>query len=310
MLWKEDIQAYRRFCEKHKDRLPLFFQEEWLKAVVAAGSYRCWVAFEHEEEAAVFIGHFRTKYGLSAHLMPQLTPYLGFWSPDMGNKDKTSHLIKALLNVLPPVFFTSICLYHELQDATPWKSKGLHHRTRFTYIIPAQLPDECRSHYSSRLSNHIKNASKKLKVSLHHDINALAEMAEKSFEQQGLKLPYPISLPDKIFKCREACAVIRVATDSEGNVHAAVMTVEDATTVYNLVSGRKADAERGAMALLLDNAIQDALTRGKAFDFEGSSIESIAKFFASFGGKRTSFHHVYGAGNRWINALIPLTGKY
>jgi hypothetical protein len=70
----------------------------------------------------------------------------------------------------------------------------------------------------------------------------------------------------------------------EGDQLAGAFLVWDDTTLYYLVGGAAAEARgSGAQTLLVDRGIELAASKGLAFDFEGSRVESIAKFFASFG---------------------------
>ncbi len=310
MVWREDIPAYEQFCEAHAAAIPLFYQREWLSAVVTKGDCRFWVAEEKGETIAIFAGHYRKKYGLSALIMPRLTPYLGIWTPLLHNDPLVRELSTSLLAALPGVFFTSLCLHPDIKDVMPWKWRGFHEQSRFTYLIRQQQVASYRSGINAKLNNHIRFAASRLKIVEQEGVEVLTSLVKESFAQQGLSIPYPESILLNILHFKGAAARVTVAVDDNENPQAALLTVEDGRTVYNLVSGRKSDAVRGAMPLLLNHAIENALTRGKSFDFEGSSIQRIATFFESFGGELTSFHHIYGSSYRLADALIALTGKY
>jgi hypothetical protein len=310
MVWKEDITAYKHFCEGNAAFVPLFYQPEWLEAVVDKGCCRFWVAEKSGEIVALFAGHYRKKYGLHVLLMPQLTPYMGIWSPVMQDDERMRELTTALLQQLPSVFFTSLCLNPGIKDAMPWKWRGYQQQTRFTYLIKASDKRDYRAGIQGKLLNHIKYATERLTIDVNADLRALLPLVKDSFAQQHMALPYPESLLVKIGACKAARARITVALDQNRQAQAALLTVEDGHTVYNLVSGRKKEAVRGAMPLLLNEAIERAMEQGKNFDFEGSSIQRIATFFASFGGKLTPFHHVYRSANRLTDALIAFIGKY
>lgn len=310
MVWKEDLAAYIQFCEANAASVPLFYQPSWLEAVIINGSCRFWVAEKSGETVAIFAGHYRKKYGLKGLLMPQLTPYMGIWTIRIQDDEWMRDLTTTLLQQLPSVFFTSLCLHPGIKDVMPWKWKGYQQQTRFTYIIDAAEKSEYHKGIQGKLHNHIKYATERLTIDTNADLQALLPLVKDSFTQQGLSLPYPEKLLEKIVACKTAKARITLALDHNHEAHAALLTVEDAHTVYNLVSGRKNQAVRGAMPLLLNEAIERAMDEGKNFDFEGSSIQRIATFFASFGGKLTPFHHVYRSANRLTDAFIALIGKY
>jgi hypothetical protein len=309
MVWREDRKGYDQFCAKHKAMLPLFFQAGWLDQVVIQGHWRAWVAFESDQAVAVFVGHYRRKYGLSALLMPQLTPYFGLWFPPMEGLDQ-KELTHALLSTLPRVFLTSLCLTPDFEDLAAWKLNGFHHKKRTTYLIQCKTIEAYEVNRSNKLQNHLKHAQAKLEIDISSQVEELVQLVRASFEKQNRELPYPARLVQQIFECTAANAKITLARDGEGVAHAGLLTVEDGTTVYNLISGRKRDAIRGAQALLLDDAIKVAIKKSKKFDFEGSSIPDIANFFSSFGGEVHHFYHVYRSAYRWTDALLHLIGKY
>lgn len=309
MVWREDRKAFDHFCASHKTSLPLFFQAGWLDSVVIQGHWRAWVAFEDQKAVAVFVGHYRKKYGLSALLMPRLTPYFGLWVPPTESLDE-GRLTSTLLSTLPRVFLTSICLHPVMQDISEWKNNGFHHKTRTTYQILCKNILDYEGGRTAKLQNHLKHARSRLQTVPTSETKELIQLVRASFEKQNLALPYPETLVDRILECPAAGAKISLARDENGTAHAGLLTVEDETTVYNLISGRKTDAIRGAQALLLDEAIRDALQRGKNFDFEGSSIPEIASFFASFGGKVFTFYHLHRSAYRWTDRLLRWLGKY
>ena len=76
-----------------------------------------------------------------------------------------------------------------------------------------------------------------------------------------------------------------MAVDDEGRTHAALFTVFDSKTAYYLAGGGDPDLrDSGAMTLLLWDSIQHASGFAEVFDFEGSMIPEIERFFRGFGG--------------------------
>ena len=69
--------------------------------------------------------------------MPQLTPYMGIWTIKIQDDEWMRDLTTTLLQQLPSVFFTSLCLHPGIKDVMPWKWKGYQQQTRFTYLIKA-----------------------------------------------------------------------------------------------------------------------------------------------------------------------------
>ena len=83
---------------------------------------------------------------------------------------------------------------------------------------------------------------------------------------------------------REARTIL-VARDAEGGLHSGGYFVHDERFTYYLVGGTAAEHRTsGAASLVMWEAIERAAARGTAFDFEGSMIREVERFFRAFGG--------------------------
>jgi hypothetical protein len=87
--------------------------------------------------------------------------------------------------------------------------------------------------------------------------------------------------------------------DDQGNAHAATLLVFDERSAHYLLGG--ADPRHrgsGAASLLVWDAIQFAAGHSKLFDFEGSMVEGIARFFRGFGPDLVPVNHVFCTSRR------------
>jgi hypothetical protein len=83
------------------------------------------------------------------------------------------------------------------------------------------------------------------------------------------------------------------AEDASGQVHAAIYVVWDARSAHYLLSGGDPELRSsGANSFLLWNAIRHAATVTPAFDFEGSVLEPVERFFRGFGGRLVPYFRV------------------
>lgn len=90
---------------------------------------------------------------------------------------------------------------------------------------------------------------------------------------------------------------------SEGVFQAAAFFLLDGKRAYYLNAfSSEAGMQSKAMFFLIDAFIQRNASSGITLDFEGSGIESIARFYAGFGAKPTSYYKV-----RSTNLLALLT---
>ena len=84
-----------------------------------------------------------------------------------------------------------------------------------------------------------------------------------------------------------------MAKDTEGNRHAALYLVWDEQSAYYLMGGAdETHKNSGAYSLLLWNAMKIAAGLTRQFNFCGSMLPTIERFFRSFGGEQIPYFHL------------------
>ena len=98
---------------------------------------------------------------------------------------------------------------------------------------------------------------------------------------------------------------VLVARDSDGRVHAGGYFVWDSRYTYYLVGGSDPELRTsGASSLLMWTAIEQAANRGTAFDFEGSMLRHVERFFRAFGGTPVPYSIVRLTRSRALQAAV------
>ncbi|WP_337068446.1 hypothetical protein, partial [Pontibacter sp. 13R65] len=93
----------------------------------------------------------------------------------------------------------------------------------------------------------------------------------------------------KELRQRQQAELLQVADDA-GTMYAAALLVHQPGKIILLFSSSSAEGRRAyAMQFLLDSCIRQYAGTNRIFDFEGSMIPSVAKFYANFGGKPTTY---------------------
>ena len=100
-----------------------------------------------------------------------------------------------------------------------------------------------------------------------------------------MNIPYSFEFVKNLFEnCKENSAVKMYFAKYQDEVIAVNFLVYDDNTVYYLMGGiDPSKKDLGAMDAIQFESIKFALQSGRRFDFEGSMIESIEKYFRSFG---------------------------
>jgi hypothetical protein len=118
------------------------------------------------------------------------------------------------------------------------------------------------------------------------DIGTFYNLHTKTFEKLNSKPNIPITAFESAWlTCKlHACGRLFFIKDEEENIHAALFMVYDQTTSYYLAGGTDSSFYgSGAMSKLMWHAIEQSILLGKQyFDFEGSMIPSIDRFFKNY----------------------------
>lgn len=157
--------------------------------------------------------------------------------------------------------------------------------------------------YSSALQRQLRKAQSYLKFTASSDIDLLFQFMQGVYAGRGSDLSLRKSqLHDAVKASMEGdFGKLIYALDSEGKVYGALWVVWDEQVMYYVAGARnEATKDSAAMSFLLDAAIHLAKQKGlQSFDFCGSSIEGIDRFFAGFGAERVKMLRVYQAAPFW-----------
>ena len=158
----------------------------------------------------------------------------------------------------------------------------------------------------------IRKAADLVDIIIVVDPNEFFNVNLKTFLHQGKPSPYSrdffIHLDGEL--SRRNCRRIYLARDAKSNDHAAAYIVWDNQSAYLLALGTDpAFRSSGAASLLIWKAIRDASGHVGKFDFEGSIIQGVSRFFNAFSGDLQPYHRIYRGRNLFIDALRILTEK-
>lgn len=280
------------------------FQKEWWLDAVAPSQWGAVVVKKGNEIAARLPFFIEKKYGFTALTQPPLTPRLGPWirGTDAKHSKQLStqkELIWELLELLPKHELFAQSLHPTLTNWLPFYWKGFEQTTRYTYILN-DLSDlnSIWSEFSEQARRNIRKAQTKVTIKSDMDIERFLNLNEKTFQRQGIKLPYSREFVKRVDQAslNQNARQIFYAEDSVGRIHAAIYILWDEQSAYYMMGGEDPDLRNSeASSLLMWQAIQFASEVTKKFDFEGSMIQPIERFFRGFGAKQVAYSHITNA---------------
>jgi hypothetical protein len=126
-------------------------------------------------------------------------------------------------------------------------------------------------------------------------MDAFLELHEATFDRQKMEMPYSQAF---VRRLDEACVAndarkMLFAVDASNRIHAAAYIVWDRESAYYLMAGTDPSLRNtGATSLVLWEAIRFAATVTKKFDFEGSMLEPVERYFRAFGGRQMPYFQI------------------
>lgn len=280
---------------------PLFSQPWWLDAV--APNQWGEVVIEKGGSVAARLPYVWRKKKFSGLIldMPKLTKSLGPWlRPHVGKYAsrlaEEKDLMTELIAGLPPFGVFLQNFHPSITNWLPFYWKGFSQTTRYTYVLEdLSNLDLVWNDFAKNIKTDIRKAEKQVVIREDLPFEKFSPLNQQVFARQNKAANYS---PEFAERLDAACLVqnrrkIFFAEDAQGRLHAAVYIVWDDESAYYLMGGGDPELRSsGATSLCMWNAIQFAATVTKKFDFEGSMIESVERFFRAFGAKQTPFFQV------------------
>lgn len=293
---------YRAFCNEEKS-IPIFGRDWWLDAVAGEDNWDVAVVECDGKVIAALPYVIKKRLGFTALTQPQLTQTLGPWLRESGAKSakklgKQKDLMEVLISRLPGFHRYRQNWHYSQQNWAPFFWKGFAQTTLYTYVLPDLKDKEALwNGLRDNVRTDIRKASQRMNVVVRDDLDVeqFLELNRMVFARQGRKLPYPEKLVKRL---DAACAErgvrkIFIAEDGQGRRHAAVYLIWDENSAYYLMGGgAPALRNSGATSLCMWEAIKFASTVTKRFDFEGSMLESVERFFRAFGAMQVPYFAV------------------
>ncbi|MDQ3047423.1 MAG: GNAT family N-acetyltransferase [Bacteroidota bacterium] len=255
------------------------FAYTWYLDIVCEG----WAGLVLNDYEAVFPIARKSKFKISYIFQPFFTRYFGVFSHEKNPAD-----VKEFLAAIPPEYkYMEFCL-HESNELTDSDFQIRERKYQSLDLSPSL--QEIQSSYSDNTKRSIKKA---LKAGFILQNSARPEVIVNLFrENKGAELeefkPGDYQTLARLMKefSKQENAETFCVRDQENNVCAAAFFMKNKDRFVYLKSGQsEAGRASGAMHLLVDGMIRKHAGTNKILDFGGSSVETVARFYKSFGAK-------------------------
>lgn len=294
-----DKDKYRQLCNREKS-IPLFSRDWWLDIVCGETRWDVLLVEEKGEIQAAMPLYLPHRGMVS---MPDYTQTMGPWfAPEpadakyatrLGRRQALAARFTEALKAYPHFLQN---FHYRITDWLPFYWAGYRQTTRYTYLIDdLSLPsDALWAAMSPQIRRNITKARDKESIQVRKGIpfDDFLHVQTLTFQRQGRRVP---GNPDILRTLVDACRQreqgdLWGAYDAAGRIHAAVFLVWQESSAYYLAGGGDpAVRQSGAHSLVLWETIRFAAGRSERFDFEGSMLPGVERFFREFGAVQTPY---------------------
>ena len=300
------------------------FQDPWWLNLTTGGNWEEAVVTNNEGVIARLPYRTLRRYGATIITQPRLTPYAGPWirtslAKAANQFSERRKLVTELLSQLPQFDLFSQNLWPEIPDWLPFYWAGYSQRTTYTnWHRDLSNTDALWKSFLDGTRWEIRKAQKHVEIVESRDAERLCELHELTFAQQGLKPPRERGFLRRVVEGALDAGHARIvfAQDEKGNAHAVNLLVFDDRSAHYLIGGSDARfRSSGGASLLVWDAMQFASRNSRLFDFEGSMVEGISRFFRGFNPELIPVSHIYRTSRRGTigaalyNAAAALFGR-
>jgi hypothetical protein len=276
------------------------FQEHWWLDAVAPGRWGE-VTVQRDGRIAAHMPYVvRGRRRMRMLTMPPVTQTLGPWiAPGTASPARAlgheHELLAALEAGLPDAAAFVQQFSPAVMNALAFHWAGYRLDVQYTYRLPLRSEEELWEGLRSNIRREIRKARRRVEVREDLGLDRFHAIWAKTFTRQGLPVPITLAALERLDAACTArgARLMTFARDEADRVHAVSYVVWDRNAAFNLLGG--ADPElrtSGASSLLMWEAILRARDVTDVFDFEGSMIQPVERFFRAFGSRQTPYLRV------------------
>lgn len=245
--------------------------------------------------------HFERRLGLNFCRMPPLVHTWGVVMAPFEGKQVTvfSHQMKVLTVLAEELakqkFFIQ-AFHPTLTNWLPFYWNGFRQVTHYSNVIE-DLADLQRiwNDMEGNARRNIRKAEKSGIRVVPCNSELVTAMVEKTFTNQHKPLFYSPAHFERLSKAamRHDAGACFATVDPSGTPHAAAFVLWDHKRAYYLAGGADPQLRAsGAASLLLWHMLKFTSDKAMAFDFAGSVVQQIERFFTGFGAKLVPYNRI------------------
>jgi len=290
-------EQYRALC-RTEESIPIFSQDWWLDAVCGEANWNVLLVEKNDRTLAALPFYMPVRGVVT---MPQYTQTMGVWFAPTSDDTKyhsaleqRQSLCKQLIERLPARVFLQNFDY-AFTDWLPFYWQGFRQTTRYTYLLKdLKNSDLLWENMSYQTRRNIRDAQEKFQITVRTGVSVddFIHIQNQTFERQHQRNKQDANILRRLIDtCRErGQGEIWGGYDGDGRLHAAAFVVWQQRSAYYIAGGGDSSLRHsGAHSLALWEAVKQVAQYTDTFDFEGSMLPGVERFFREFGGVQTPY---------------------
>ena len=294
-------EEYRNLCQT-EDNIPVFSRDWWLDAACGTNNWDV-ILIQEKDNIQAALPYYLLRPRIIS--MPPYTQTMGIWfaphSDDtkyISAQERRQCLCMQIIAQLMPYKCFLQNFHYDFTDWLPFYWNNYLQTTRYTYLLKdLQNPDRLWENMSQHTRRNIKKAKERFHITVKQGISAddFLQILKQTFERQRKKNTQDINALRRLINvCRKRNqGELWGGYDQQGRLHAVAFVVWQKQSAYYIAGGGDPSLRQsGAHSLVLWEAIQYVAGYSDVFDFEGSMLPGVERFFREFGGIQTPYFSI------------------
>lgn len=281
-----DVVKWDLCIAKAANALPYAYS--WYLDIVAPS----WDALIYGDYEVVMPLANKTRFWQSYIFQPAWSQQLGVFSLHPLSQLLVNEFLAAI-----PAKFRWINMY--LNEKNQFAIANFEVKKRFNYVLSLKKKyEQLYAQYNQNTKRNLKKAKKNEQLYIQKQVSP--ETISYFFRQHiGTKIPQLKTMQyEQIVKIMYACMYRKIGWsigvyDQYNELCAVGFFIESHGRIINILPATNEEGRKTrAMFLIVDEIVKSHADKHILFDFEGSMVESIARFYQGFGAKAVPYSHI------------------
>jgi len=291
-------EEYRNLC-RTEESIPIFSRDWWLDAACGTDRWEVILIKDKDSIQAALPYYLLRPQKI---IMPFYTQTMGIWfapcaddAKHITSQERRQSLAKQIIEQLKPFSFFQQHFQYDFTDWLPFYWNHFTQTTRYTYLLKElQNTEALWEKMSQHTRRSIRKAKERFQITVRQGVAVedFMRLHALTFKRQHTRNTQDTKVLQRLIEvCRQRQqGDIWGGYDPEGRLHAVVLVVWQKQSAYYLAGGSDPELRHSsAHSLILWEAIQHVANYTDVFDFEGSMIPGVERFFREFGGIQTPY---------------------